>query len=257
MSLCPFFTNFPLGALRFQRTETCPDDLRGLRFIVKIHGIKEVQETLQLHGQASEIWKITLHLSGYCSHNLSYGQTVFVCVSPTSLLPAPYFFLLSIFFSFCWFNKLWSLDSGYSLSCFHFSLLSFFLHLSLFPPPLKQPLWFEFSVYLLVVCVVKCALFKCMYFSSWASLVALAVKNLPANSGDLRDSSSIFGSEGSPVGGHGNPLQCSCLENPHGKRSLVGYNPWGHKELDMTERLSTAHRMNLYREAVQSKFYRY
>ena len=39
--------------------------------------------------------------------------------------------------------------------------------------------------------------------------------------------------------GHGNPLQYSCLENPHGQRSLVGYSPWGHKEKDMTEQLST------------------
>ena len=31
-------------------------------------------------------------------------------------------------------------------------------------------------------------------------------------------------------GGHGNPLQHSCLENPHRQRSLVGYNPWGHRE---------------------------
>ena len=43
-----------------------------------------------------------------------------------------------------------------------------------------------------------------------------------------------------PGGGHGSPLQYSCLENPHGQRSLVGYSPWGHKESDMTERLSTA-----------------
>ena len=41
-------------------------------------------------------------------------------------------------------------------------------------------------------------------------------------------------------GGHGNPLQYSCLENPHGQRSLADYSPWGRKELDMTERLSTA-----------------
>ena len=41
----------------------------------------------------------------------------------------------------------------------------------------------------------------------------------------------------SPAGGHGNPLQYSCLENPHGQRSLAGYSPWGHKE-DVTERLS-------------------
>ena len=27
-------------------------------------------------------------------------------------------------------------------------------------------------------------------------------------------------------GGHGNPLQYSCLENPHGQKSLVGYSPW-------------------------------
>ena len=29
--------------------------------------------------------------------------------------------------------------------------------------------------------------------------------------------------------GHGNPLQYSCLENPHGQKSLVGYSPWDHK----------------------------
>ena len=45
---------------------------------------------------------------------------------------------------------------------------------------------------------------------------------------------------GSPGGGHGNPLQYSCLENPHGQRSLAGYSPWGHWE-SMTEQLSTAH----------------
>ena len=42
-----------------------------------------------------------------------------------------------------------------------------------------------------------------------------------------------------PGKGHSNPLQYSCLENPHGQRSLVGYNPWDCKELDMTEQLST------------------
>ena len=45
----------------------------------------------------------------------------------------------------------------------------------------------------------------------------------------------------SPGGGHGNPLQYSFLENPHGQRSLAGYSPWGPKELDTTERLRTAH----------------
>ena len=40
--------------------------------------------------------------------------------------------------------------------------------------------------------------------------------------------------------GHGHPHQYSCQENLHGQRSLAGYSPKGHKELDMTERLSTA-----------------
>ena len=44
----------------------------------------------------------------------------------------------------------------------------------------------------------------------------------------------------SPGGEHGNPLQYSCLENPYGQRSLASYSPWGHKESDVTERVSTA-----------------
>ena len=44
--------------------------------------------------------------------------------------------------------------------------------------------------------------------------MALVVKNLPANAGDIRDLGSIPGSGRSPGGGHGNPLQYSCLENP-------------------------------------------
>ena len=47
-----------------------------------------------------------------------------------------------------------------------------------------------------------------------ASQVALGVKNPPANAEDIRDVSSIPGLGRSPGGGHGNPLQCSCLENP-------------------------------------------
>ena len=48
--------------------------------------------------------------------------------------------------------------------------------------------------------------------------VALVVKNLPAKAGDL-DSGWIPVSERSPGGGHGNPLQYSCLENPMDKRA--------------------------------------
>ena len=66
---------------------------------------------------------------------------------------------------------------------------------------------------------------------------------------DSRESACNVGDPGlipgfgrSPGGGHGNPLQCSCLENPHGERNLLGYSPWGHNVSDMTEatKLSTA-----------------
>ena len=48
----------------------------------------------------------------------------------------------------------------------------------------------------------------------WASQVALVVKNLPAKVGDVREEGFIPGLGRSPGGGHGNPLQYSCLENP-------------------------------------------
>ena len=51
---------------------------------------------------------------------------------------------------------------------------------------------------------------------------------------NVRDLGLILGWEDFPAGGNGNPLQYSCLENPQGQRSLAGYSPWGHKELDTT-----------------------
>ena len=54
------------------------------------------------------------------------------------------------------------------------------------------------------------------------------------------DLGSIPGWGRSPGGGHGHPLQYSCLENPYGRRSLAGYSSWGHEESDTAERLSTA-----------------
>ena len=39
------------------------------------------------------------------------------------------------------------------------------------------------------------------------------------------DQSSIPGLGRSPGGGHGNQLQYSCLENPHGQRNMAGYSP--------------------------------
>ena len=45
------------------------------------------------------------------------------------------------------------------------------------------------------------------------------LKNLPANTGDIRDVDLIPESGRSPGGGHGNPLQYSCLENPMDRRA--------------------------------------
>ena len=50
-----------------------------------------------------------------------------------------------------------------------------------------------------------------------ASQVVLVVKNLPTNAGDVRDMGLIPRLGKSPGGGHGNPLQYSCLENPMDK----------------------------------------
>ena len=63
-------------------------------------------------------------------------------------------------------------------------------------------------------------------FHLWASQVALVVKNLLANAGDVRDTDrgSILGSGRSSGEGQGNPLQYSCLENPKGQRSLESYS---------------------------------
>ena len=76
---------------------------------------------------------------------------------------------------------------------------------------------------------------------SWASLVAQMVNNPPT-----MQETWVRSLEDSSGGGHGNPLQYSCLENPHGQRSLVGYSPWGRKESDTTKQLSPAqHRHSL------------
>ena len=70
---------------------------------------------------------------------------------------------------------------------------------------------------------------------TWASWVVLVLKNQPANAGNIRDMCLIPESGRFPGGGRGNSLQYSCLENPHGQRSLEGYSPWSCKELDTTE----------------------
>ena len=65
------------------------------------------------------------------------------------------------------------------------------------------------------------------------------VKNPPANAGDRRDMSFILGSGRSLGGENGNSLQYFLSGKYYGQKSLEDYCPWGCKESDATERLST------------------
>ena len=58
------------------------------------------------------------------------------------------------------------------------------------------------------------------------------VKNLSANTSDTGLSPGLGRS---PREGNGNPLEYLVLGKSHGQRSVAGYSPWAHKELDMTE----------------------
>ena len=71
-----------------------------------------------------------------------------------------------------------------------------------------------------------------VYMYNWGFSGGSDSRESACNVGDL---GSVPGLGRFPGGGHGNPLQYSCLKNPHGQRSLVGYSPWGRKELDRTE----------------------
>ena len=80
-----------------------------------------------------------------------------------------------------------------------------------------------------------------------ASQVALVVKNLPVNAGDMRDVGSIPGSGRSPGGGHGNPPQDSCLENPVNRRAwwaIVHGIPQGWTQLGDTSTFSCPYLMS-------------
>ena len=57
-------------------------------------------------------------------------------------------------------------------------------------------------------------------------------KESSCNAGGL---DSILGLGRTPGAGHGNPLEHSCLENPHAQRSLAGYSQRGRKEPDLTK----------------------
>ena len=82
--------------------------------------------------------------------------------------------------------------------------------------------------------IVETQVYFAVLQESGASQVALAVKNPPANTGDIRDMGSIPGSGRSPGEGNGNPLQYYYLENLM-DRGAWWASLWGHKESDTTE----------------------
>ena len=84
---------------------------------------------------------------------------------------------------------------------------------------------------------------KRWFFFSQASLyrasqVTLVVKNLPASAGDLRDTGAIHESGGCPGGGHGSPLQYSCLENPMDRGAWRAIDHWVAKSRTRLKRFS-------------------
>ena len=96
---------------------------------------------------------------------------------------------------------------------FHFLLL----HLYLTSAPFSQ-----------LVTTSLFSLFLVYSYSSGVSLMAQMVKTLHA----MPETWVCIPALGrAPSGGHGNPLQYSCLENPHEQKCLAGHSPWGHKVL--------------------------
>jgi len=65
--------------------------------------------------------------------------------------------------------------------------------------------------------------------------VALVVKNMLANAGDTRDVGSIPWVRKIPWSRKWQPTPVFLPGKSHGQRSQVGYSPWSHKEVDMTE----------------------
>ena len=83
-----------------------------------------------------------------------------------------------------------------------------------------------------------------------ASLVAQTVKNLPA----MRETQVWSLDVKIPWSRKCNPLQYSCLENPHGQSSLAGYSPWGCKGSDTTEQLTLSLSLHIRRLKKENKF---
>ena len=100
----------------------------------------------------------------------------------------------------------------------------------------KLPVWLWFNYLFIWLCWGLVAALGILTFVE----VALVVKNLPANAGDIRDLGSIPRTGWSPQGGHGNPLQYSCLENPRDRGAWWAAVHRVAKSQTQLKRLSTA-----------------
>ena len=86
-------------------------------------------------------------------------------------------------------------------------------------------------------------------------------RNPPANAGDLRDPGSIPPSRRCPGGGHGNPLQSSCLKDPKNRgawqAAVHGSHRVGHDWSDLTSTLSLNHfQVSVRRLTIKSLWYK-
>ena len=79
-------------------------------------------------------------------------------------------------------------------------------------------------------------------------------KETACNAGDIRDAGSFPGSGRPPGGGHGDPLQSACLENPHGQKNLVGYSLQGCKDTPKTTDQECTSCVELQRKPVILKY---
>ena len=79
-------------------------------------------------------------------------------------------------------------------------------------------------MYIYIYIFIYLFIYLFIYFPWWHPQW-LYGKESACNAGATGDTGSIPGSGRYPGGGRGNPLQHSCLENPHGQKSLMDYSP--------------------------------
>ena len=108
----------------------------------------------------------------------------------------------------------------------------------MYPKNMKTLVWKDRCTIIFIIALFTIAkIWKqpiCPSTDEWIKniLYICIYRGFPGGSGgkksacSVRELGSITGLGRSPGGGHGNPFQYSCLENPHVQRSLVGYSPW-------------------------------